>query len=98
MQKTSILCFTIIITFAKSTAGAVIPRNTHLADFRGFGANGCVEQNLGVWTIIDTDIQPGECKGFNGETVKALTLSDLNDGCKSTFRMPPLRAASTKSC
>ncbi|KAF7564027.1 hypothetical protein G7046_g112 [Stylonectria norvegica] len=75
---------TILVSVAALAIGAsaaVLPRDTHVADFRVFGEAGCYKDNLGVFTVLDTDFTPNECKSFEGNVVKSLNLGDINDGC-----------------
>ncbi|KAH6606885.1 hypothetical protein Trco_006038 [Trichoderma cornu-damae] len=60
------------------------PRNTHVADFRLYSAEGCYDGNLGVWTVIDDDFKNGECKGLNDAEPLSLSLMDINKGCTFT--------------
>ncbi|KAL6909116.1 hypothetical protein GGI43DRAFT_379928 [Trichoderma evansii] len=83
--------FTVFATAATLIAGSnalFIPRNIHVADFRLYGAEGCVEENLGVWTVIDDDFKNGECKSLNdeedGAVPHSLSLTDINAGCTLT--------------
>ncbi len=62
--------------------GAIVSqRLAHLADFRIYGATECFEENLGIWTVIEGDVKPGECKDFNGNKVFSLTNVDISEGC-----------------
>lgn len=59
--------------------------NIHVADFRGFGRQGCYDENLGIWTIIDTDFEANECKSLIEENVHSLTLVDIRRECQRTY-------------
>jgi hypothetical protein len=74
---------TLCTTFGLTWAAAIEPRNIHVADFRGFGATKCYEENLGVWTVIDDDVDGGPCNDFAGNTVHSLWLSNILDKCQS---------------
>ncbi|KAJ6439136.1 glycosyltransferase family 1 [Purpureocillium lavendulum] len=56
--------------------------NIHVADFRGFGRQGCYDENLGIWTIIDTDFETNECKSLVEEHVHSLELVDIRHECQ----------------
>jgi len=53
----------------------------HLADFRVFGSLTCHDKNLGIWTVVEGDVGVGECKGFNGDDVRSLSVVNINKGC-----------------
>ena len=72
-------------TLGLASAVAIEPRNIHVADFRGFGATKCYEENLGVWTVIDEDVDNERCKDFAGNNVHSLRLSNILDKCQSKF-------------
>ncbi|KAJ6436750.1 methyl transferase [Purpureocillium lavendulum] len=55
-------------------------RLAHLADFRIFGAPGCFDENLGIWTVIEGDVKPGDCMDFNGNSVFSLSNVDISEG------------------
>lgn len=73
--------------FVTGTSAAAIKRNSHVGNFRLFGANGCYEQNLGVWTVIDDDFKNGECLTLhpfdNNEHLRALSLTLIVPNCSS---------------
>ncbi|PWI64989.1 hypothetical protein PCL_08348 [Purpureocillium lilacinum] len=56
-------------------------RLAHLADFRLYGAPGCFDDNLGIWTVIEGDVKPGDCRNFNGNTVFSLSNVVILEGC-----------------
>ena len=64
-----------------ASAASIAPRARHVADFRVFGAPGCSEKNLGVWTVIDSDIKTGECKDFKDDVIHSVSLTDIDKGC-----------------
>lgn len=64
---------------------AISACNIHVADFRGFGRQGCYDENLGIWTIIDTDFEANECKSLIEENVHSLTLVDIRRECQRTY-------------
>lgn len=72
--------FAAIATLATGINAAAFRRNIHVADFRSFGEPGCSAKNLGVWTVIDDDIVENGCNDFNGDVVKSLSLTDINEG------------------
>lgn len=74
-----------------SQAAAVLARNKHVADFRVYGERDCFGKNLGVWTVIDDDFKNNECKSLRDETIKSVTTTDINKGCKrESFCSSPL--------
>jgi hypothetical protein len=76
--------FTVFAAAATLIAGSnalFIPRNIHVADFRLYGAEGCHDVNLGVWTVIDDDFKNGECKSLGDDETFSLSLTDINKGC-----------------
>ncbi|CAM1505189.1 Fc.00g108260.m01.CDS01 [Cosmosporella sp. VM-42] len=79
MQFTTILAS--IATLAIGADAAAVKRDTHVADFRIYGEKGCDMLNLGVWTVLDTDFYPNECKTLKNNVVKSLSLGDINNGC-----------------
>ncbi|PNY25622.1 Uncharacterized protein TCAP_04437 [Tolypocladium capitatum] len=66
---------------ATGAGAGVLPRNKHVADFRIYGATGCYEKNLGVWTVIDDDIKGNPCTRF-GDDVRSVMVANVNDGCR----------------
>ncbi|UNI13857.1 hypothetical protein JDV02_000555 [Purpureocillium takamizusanense] len=79
MLSLNVLAVAVIATGA--SAAVITPRLAHQADFRVFGATGCKEKNLGIWTVIEGDVKPGECKGLNGDDVHSITNVDILKGC-----------------
>ncbi|KAJ6446779.1 hypothetical protein O9K51_01552 [Purpureocillium lavendulum] len=64
-----------------ASAAAITPRLAHLTDFRIFGAAGCGDKNLGIWTVVEGDVKAGECKGMNGNDVHSILNVDIIKGC-----------------
>ncbi|PHH90531.1 hypothetical protein CDD83_3373 [Cordyceps sp. RAO-2017] len=68
---------------ACSQAAAILPRNKHVADFRLYGLEDCNQKkNLGIWTVIDDDFKPNECKSLNDDSVKSVRNVDILGNCK----------------
>lgn len=65
-----------------STASALTVRNKHVADFRLFGAQGCSQRNEGIWTVIDDDFKPDECKSLNGLPATSILNVNISPGCQ----------------
>ncbi|PHH64734.1 hypothetical protein CDD81_3996 [Ophiocordyceps australis] len=70
------------IALATGAAASPVTRNKHVADFRVYGGTDCYQQNMGVWTVIDTDFRPNECKSLKDTSIKSVSLVDINNGCK----------------
>lgn len=86
--------FAVAAVLATSASAAVLARNKHVADFRIYGEAGCYAKNLGVWTVIDDDIQDNPCTIFH-DHVESVTVIDIIDGCKREIR--PSRASLLRS-
>ena len=86
------------LTAAASACNALAIRNKHVSDFRVFGDTGCKNINLGVWTVIDDDIGPSECKIFADDPVKSIFLTDLNDECTSRSTLAENGTLLTRQC
>ncbi|KAK3362334.1 hypothetical protein B0T25DRAFT_4056 [Lasiosphaeria hispida] len=59
--------------FAKLTR-----QDPHVGDFRLWGEIGCITDNLGVWTVTQSNLDT--CYGLPG-LVKAVNLTNIVDGC-----------------
>ncbi|KAG5993172.1 hypothetical protein E4U54_003459 [Claviceps lovelessii] len=66
-------------------AHALTIRNRHVADFRLFGEQGCSKQNQGIWTVIDLDFRPNECKSLGTSLPRSIRNVDINRGCQLSF-------------
>ncbi|KAG6030431.1 hypothetical protein E4U41_000100 [Claviceps citrina] len=73
-----------VAALATAAAGLAI-RNKHVADFRLFGQPGCSRDNEGIWTVIDDDFRPGECKSMRGILARSIRNVDTNRGCTLSF-------------
>lgn len=79
MQLTLLVAAAVTALFTGADALAI--RNKHVSDFRIYGTTGCFQENLGVWTVIDDDFRPNECKSLNADPVGSVLLEDINAGC-----------------
>ncbi|KAF4580845.1 SSCRP protein [Ophiocordyceps camponoti-floridani] len=53
-------------------------------DLRLFSGDNCTKGNLGVWTVVEGDLFPGECKMFP-VTVGSVGIESIYDGCTVTL-------------
>ncbi|QPH02470.1 hypothetical protein C2857_006680 [Epichloe festucae Fl1] len=87
-----------VAALASSTSALTI-RNKHVADFRLFGEQGCSKQNQGVWTVIDVDFKPNECKSLQGSPAMSILNIDTNKGCTfSLYADEACTEASKRDC
>ncbi|KAG6009547.1 hypothetical protein E4U21_002183 [Claviceps maximensis] len=75
---------------------ALAIRNKHVADFRLFGEQGCSRQNQGIWTVIDEDFRPNECKSLGGSLPRSIRNVDVNRGCTLSFYSDDACSATSK--
>ncbi|KAG5913919.1 hypothetical protein E4U53_004748 [Claviceps sorghi] len=68
-----------VVALAGATHALAV-RNKHVADFRLFGEQGCFRLNQGIWTVIDDDFRPGECKTLGGSLPRSIRNVDMNGG------------------
>ncbi|KAK3382767.1 hypothetical protein B0T24DRAFT_587494 [Lasiosphaeria ovina] len=66
------------LTFRADGFAKVTRQDPHIGDIRIFGETGCLNQNLGVWTVTQSGLDT--CNDFS-DVVKSVTLTDINDGC-----------------
>ncbi|KAK2598090.1 hypothetical protein QQS21_005801 [Conoideocrella luteorostrata] len=86
-----------VVALATSTSALTI-RNKHVADFRLFGEEGCYKKNEGVWTVIDDDFKPNECKSLDGNPAKSILNIDTNQGCTFSLYSDEACSAGKKDC
>ena len=85
-MKTSIYAVTALA--AGSNALTMRQDDPHLADFRLYGADGCQDQNLGVWTVVQSDLAASNCTVFD-DAVKSVSVTDIVPGCTRDLPPPP---------
>ncbi|KAK3335820.1 hypothetical protein B0T19DRAFT_395629 [Cercophora scortea] len=66
------------VSFRSEGFARVSRQDPHIGDIRTWGQLGCSADNQGVWTITTSELDL--CHDF-GITVKAVNLTDINDGC-----------------
>lgn len=66
------------LSLSEADTTKVARDDPHIGDLRLYGAEGCSADNLGVWTVLQSDL--GTCFNFT-ETVKAVYLTDIDNGC-----------------
>ncbi|CAN8099043.1 unnamed protein product [Discula destructiva] len=62
-----------------ATAATVPRQDPHIVDFRTFGAPGCFEENQGIYTYLQSDLD--KCKNFADATIGSIFVGDITDGC-----------------
>jgi hypothetical protein len=73
-----------LVASATIAAAAVIRNDPYVGNFRSFGAAGCHDQNLGVWTVTQSGVT-GACNDFRGNTVVSLENTRIVDGYTCMF-------------
>ncbi|PFH61481.1 hypothetical protein XA68_17206 [Ophiocordyceps unilateralis] len=76
---------TAVLLAAGCQAAVVVPRLSHLADFRLFSGTNCGPENLGIWTIVEGDLKPGECKAIPDHSVVSIKIESISKDCQLTF-------------
>ncbi|PHH78175.1 hypothetical protein CDD80_7260 [Ophiocordyceps camponoti-rufipedis] len=56
------------------------------ADMRLFSGDNCTKGNLGIWTVVEGDMFPWECKMFPA-AVGSVSVEDIYEGCTITLHV-----------
>lgn len=92
MQSISLFLSAAAATLSLGASAATIQarQDPHIVDFRTFGLPGCFEQNQGVYTYLQSDLD--KCFQFSTtDIVESLFVTDINDGCAGkSSSTPPL--------
>ncbi|KAG5971648.1 hypothetical protein E4U55_001156, partial [Claviceps digitariae] len=81
MHASHMLTSAVVALAGTSATHALTIRNKHVADFRLFGEQGCSKQNQGIWTVVDLDFRPHECKSLGESLPRSILNVDINRGC-----------------
>lgn len=78
MRTFSLLPITSLIL---GTIAATIPRQSdpHIVDFRTYGVAGCLDENQGVYTYLQSD--ENICRNFADSQIGSIFTLDITHGC-----------------
>lgn len=78
MRTFSLLPITSLIL---GITAATIPRQSdpHIVDFRTYGVAGCLDENQGVYTYLQSD--ENICRTFADSQIGSIFTLDITDGC-----------------
>lgn len=95
MQSIGFILSTAVALALGASAATIQTRNDpHIVDFRTYGLPGCFEQNQGVYTY--TQSQLNQCYQFSTvNIVESLFVLDINDGCSGKSTTQPSCCPST---
>lgn len=99
--KTNMRAFNLfpITSLILGTTAATLPRqdDPHIVDFRTFGVAGCLEENQGVYTYLQSD--EDICHTFADSEIGSIFTLDITDGCfRKWFTSSSRLVATTQAC
>jgi hypothetical protein len=87
-MKFSTVYIAVVSGFITVASASVIPAardDAHIGDFRLYGESGCSAQNLGVWTMLESDVSKTAhaqtCHSMSGDNAWSVSLADIIGGC-----------------